>query len=175
LGGHDLVDERVVAILPEHLGRELCLGGCAQGWCGQGGHQLSVLISTRPPTDPGTAPAISSRLRSVSTSATLRPRWVTRWSPMWPAILMPLRTRAGVADAPIDPGARTLCEPCDTGPRWKLWRLIVPAKPLPLERPLTLTFSPASNCSTVTVSPTARPSASRISTRWWCGSAPACF
>jgi len=26
---------------------------------------------------------------------------------------------------------RTLCEPCETGPRWKLWRLIVPWKPLP--------------------------------------------
>ena len=38
-----------------------------------------------------------------------------------------------------EPGARTLCEPCDTGPRWKLWRLIVPAKPLPFETPETLT------------------------------------
>src|SRR5215217_5189649 len=43
------------------------------------------------------------------------------------------------------PGARTLCEPCDTGPRWKLWRLIVPAKPLPLEVPDTFTVWPFSN------------------------------
>ena len=63
---------------------------------------------------------------------------------------MPLNTRAGVADAPIDPGARTLCEPWLTGPRLKLCRLIVPAKPLPLERPLTLICSPGSNGSTVT-------------------------
>ena len=52
---------------------------------------------------------------------------------------MPLNTRAGSAEAPIEPGARTLCEPCETGPRWKLWRLIVPAKPLPFETPDTLT------------------------------------
>src|SRR5919109_568805 len=30
---------------------------------------------------------------------------------------MPLNTRAGSAEAPIEPGARTLCEPCETGPR----------------------------------------------------------
>ena len=48
---------------------------------------------------------------------------------------MPLNTREGVADAPIEPGARTLCEPCVTGPRLKLWRLIVPWKPLPFETP----------------------------------------
>ena len=28
---------------------------------------------------------------------------------------MPLKTRDGVADAPIEPGARTLCEPCEAG------------------------------------------------------------
>ena len=48
---------------------------------------------------------------------------------------MPLNTRAGSAEAPIEPGPRTLCEPCETGPREKLWRLIVPAKPLPFETP----------------------------------------
>jgi hypothetical protein len=53
--------------------------------------------------------------------------------------LMPLKTREGVAEAPIEPGARTLCEPCDFGPAWKLWRLIVPWKPLPFETPATLT------------------------------------
>ena len=41
-----------------------------------------------------------------------------------------------MADAPIEPGARTLCEPWLTGPRENPWRLIVPAKPLPFERPL---------------------------------------
>ena len=46
---------------------------------------------------------------------------------------MPLNTREGVAEAPIEPGARTLCEPWDFGPAAKLWRLIVPWKPLPFE------------------------------------------
>ena len=30
---------------------------------------------------------------------------------------MPFITRDGVADAPMEPGLRTLCEPCVTGPR----------------------------------------------------------
>ena len=30
---------------------------------------------------------------------------------------MPLKTREGNAEAPIEPGLRTLCEPCVTGPR----------------------------------------------------------
>ena len=63
---------------------------------------------------------------------------------MRPAIFIPLNTREGVAEAPIEPGVRTLCEPCETGPRWKLWRLIVPAKPLPIPIPETLTLSPGS-------------------------------
>ena len=46
---------------------------------------------------------------------------------------MPLKTRDGVAEAPIEPGLRMLCEPCVFGPRLKLWRLIVPWKPLPIE------------------------------------------
>ena len=55
---------------------------------------------------------------------------------------MPLNTRDGVAEAPIEPGARTLCEPWDLGPLAKLWRLIVPWKPLPLDLPEILTLSP---------------------------------
>ena len=51
---------------------------------------------------------------------------------------MPLSTREGVAEAPIEPGARTLWEPWDLGPLAKLWRLIVPWKPLPLEVPRDL-------------------------------------
>ena len=68
---------------------------------------------------------------------------------------MPLNTRAGSAEAPIEPGARTLCEPCETGPRWKLWRLIVPWKPLPFETPETLTRWPFSKTPlTLTSAPT---------------------
>ena len=77
---------------------------------------------------------------------------------------MPLKTREGVADAPIEPGLRTLCEPCVTGPRLKLCRLIVPWKPLPIEIPVTLTFSPGSKASTVTVSPGTSSLGPRIST-----------
>ena len=67
---------------------------------------------------------------------------------------MPLNTRDGVAEAPIEPGARSLCEPWDLGPEAKLWRLIVPWKPLPLPMPAILTIWPTSKASTVTVSPT---------------------
>src|SRR6185312_5846458 len=175
LGLDHLVQQRIVPLQAEHVARQLGLGGRAQGRCGEGGHQPSVLTSTMPPTDPGTGPAISSRFRSASTSATFRPRWVTRRSPMWPAMRMPLNTRDGVAEAPIEPGLRMLCEPWLLGPLEKLWRLMVPAKPLPLLRPLTLTASPGSNASTVIVSPTAKPSASRNSTRCRCGATPACF
>ena len=73
---------------------------------------------------------------------------------MRPDIFCPRNTRDGVAEAPIEPGARTLCEPWLTGPRLKLCRLIVPAKPLPTDVPATLISSPGSNASTVTVSPT---------------------
>ena len=76
-----------------------------------------------------------------------------RLLPIWPGIFIPLKTRAGKALAPIEPGARTLCEPWLTGPRLKLWRLIPPWKPLPIEMPETLTFWPASKDSTVTSSP----------------------
>ena len=77
---------------------------------------------------------------------------------MRPAILMPLNTRDGVADAPIEPGLRMLCEPWARGPELKLWRLIVPWKPLPMPMPATLTLSPGSNDATVTVSPSTAPS-----------------
>ena len=79
---------------------------------------------------------------------TSAPRWVTRRAPIWPGIRMPLNTRAGSALAPIEPGARTLWEPWVTGPRLKLWRLIVPWKPLPIETAETLTRWPGSKLAT---------------------------
>src|SRR6267143_339249 len=90
---------------------------------------------------------------------------------------MPLNTRAGSADAPIEPGARTLWEPCVTGPRWKLWRLIVPAKPLPFETPDTLTFWPFSKTwSTFSSLPTsASPGSPRNSPRCLSVPTPAFF
>ena len=83
---------------------------------------------------------------------------------------MPLNTRDGVAEAPIEPGARMLCEPWPRGPLEKLWRLIVPWKPLPIPMPATLTSSPGSKTSTVTVSPSTAPSIPpRNSTSVRCG------
>ena len=84
---------------------------------------------------------------------------------MRPAIFCPRNTRDGVAEAPIEPGVRTLCEPWLTGPRLKLCRLIVPAKPLPTDVPATLISSPGSNASTVTVSPTVSSVSPRNSAR----------
>src|SRR5439155_15315775 len=137
------------------------------------GHQPRT--STKPFFGPGIAPSTSKRFLSTSTSCTTRPSWVTRLPPMRPAILMPLKTRDGVADAPIEPGLRMLCEPCDRGPEPKLWRLIVPWKPLPMPMPATLTWSPGAKTSTVTASPTTPPSiAPRNSTSLRCGST-SCF
>ena len=78
---------------------------------------IGSCTSTTALREPGTEPLISSRLRSASTWATSRPFWVTRLLPIWPGILMPLKTRAGKVLAPIEPGARTLWEPWLTGPR----------------------------------------------------------
>ena len=76
---------------------------------------------------------------------------------------MPLNTRDGVAEAPTEPGARTLCEPWDFGPAEKLWRLIVPWKPLPFEVPEILTVCPTSKASTVTVEAFAPGEAVKVS------------
>ena len=101
---------------------------------------------------------------------------MTRLPPIRPGIFTPLNTRAGSALAPIEPGARTLCEPWETGPRWKLWRLIVPWKPLPIAVAATFTLWPGSNCSTVSCSPIcASGASSRNSLRTREGGAPAFF
>ena len=102
---------------------------------------------------PGTEPRTKQVLLGVDLHD-LEAALGARLLPIWPGIFWPGSTRDGVADAPIEPIARTLCEPCETGPREKPWRLMPPWKPLPLEMPATLTFWPGSNASTVTVSPT---------------------
>src|SRR5690242_4442279 len=114
---------------------------------------VALRTITTVPFAPGTAPRIINRLFSASTRATVRPLIVIRASPMWPDERLPLITRDGYAEAPIEPGARTFIEPCDSGPRLKWWRLIVPAKPRPFERPITSTTSPSANWSTSTLSP----------------------
>ena len=60
---------------------------------------------------------------------------------MWPDMRLPLNTRPGVWRWPMEPGAR-----CDTELPWvfmppaKLWRFMVPAKPLPTVVPVTSTI-----------------------------------
>ena len=62
---------------------------------------------------------------------------------------MPLKTRLGVEDAPIEPGLRWLrCEPWEAETPLKLWRFMTPAKPLPLLVPTTSTLLPTSKMST---------------------------
>src|SRR6266540_2703056 len=169
LRAHGLVDDVQLQLRAEDVFLErdvlrLLAGGVEQR-CFRRCHLVSSRTSTKAFFGPGTAPLTSSRLRSASISCTTRPTCVTRLPPIRPDIFMPLKTRAGVADAPIEPGLRMLCEPCDLGPRRKLCRLIVPAKPLPWEIPLTLIFSPGSKTSTVTFSPTMSPLCPRSSSK----------
>src|SRR5882757_3875172 len=51
---------------------------------------------TRPPSEPGTAPLINSRLRLTSTSTMRRFSMVRFLTPMWPDMRLPLNTRPGV-------------------------------------------------------------------------------
>src|SRR5207248_3732365 len=75
-----------------------------------------ALVMTRyPPFGPGTLPSTTSRLSSFSTPSTRRLRTVTRALPMWPDIRIPLNTREGNADEPIDPVIWNI-DPCDFGP-----------------------------------------------------------
>src|ERR671926_378187 len=53
----------------------------------------------------------------------------------------------------MEPGLRTFIEPCDSGPRLKLWRLMVPWKPRPFERPTSSILSPSAKTFTSTLSP----------------------
>ena len=55
--------------------------------------------------------------------------WVVTVSvPIRPAIRMPLNTRPGVAQAPIEPGLRWLrWAPWEAPTPWKPWRFMTPA------------------------------------------------
>ena len=60
---------------------------------------------------------------------------VVRAPPMRPDIRMPLSTRPGVLQAPMEPGERWRSDwPCVAGPPRKLWRFMVPANPLAFAR-----------------------------------------
>src|SRR5204863_3803239 len=65
------------------------------------GRLAAFFTNTRPPLGPGTAPLMRRMPRSASPSTTSRFCVVMRALPYWPAIFMPLNTRAGVAQAPI--------------------------------------------------------------------------
>ena len=67
----------------------------------------------------------------ASTRSTFRLWIVTRPPPIRPAARMPLMTRDGNDDAPIDPGARWNIDPCVAAPPAKWWRLTTPWNPLP--------------------------------------------
>ena len=128
LGADRLVDQMRTELDPEHgcLERHLLgLRSADDGGLGRG-RAHALRISSNPLFGPGTEPLTMRRLRSTSTSWTTRPGWVTRVPPMRPDMRIPLKTREGVAEAPIDPGFRMLWEPWETGPRVNPWRLIVP-------------------------------------------------
>src|ERR1051326_3007875 len=99
--------------------RSLCCAPLLSAYSNSYSFFVALRTITTLPFAPGTAPRIISRLFSASTRATVRPLFVIRASPMWPDERFPLITRDGYAEAPIEPGARTFIEPCDSGPRLK--------------------------------------------------------
>ena len=96
---------------------------------------------------------------------------------MRPAARMPLMTRDGNDEAPIEPGARWNIDPCEAAPPEKLWRFMTPWKPLPRLTPMTSTRSPSANTPvTSTWSPAfigSAPLASVTSRRTRVGGTPA--
>ncbi len=117
---------------------------------------LTELRSTTTlPRAPGTAPLTRTSSRSASAETTSRLRAVTWVPPIWPAMRVPLKTRDGVAQAPMAPGTRWLrWFPCEAPWPLKLWRFMPPAKPLPLLTAMASTRSPASHRSAASSWPT---------------------
>src|SRR5580658_9356802 len=64
---------------------------------------LALMMTMYPPCGPGTLPSTTRRFSSLSTPSTRKLRCVTRSWPMCPDIRIPLNTREGNADEPIDP------------------------------------------------------------------------
>ncbi len=109
----------------------------------------------QPPFAPGTAPSIRIRPRSTSTCATLRLIVVTRSTPMWPGIFLFLKVLPGSWRPPVEPIER--CEidtPCEARRPLKFQRFMPPAKPLPIEVPVTSTNWPGTKWSAVISAPT---------------------
>src|SRR3990172_3769561 len=123
-------------------------------------------ITTSWPLGPGMAPLTMSRLRSASTCMTSRFRQVAVACPRLPAMGLPGNTRPGVWRWPIEPGARCESElPWLARPPRKWWRLITPAKPLPIEVPCTSTCWPTLNISALISAPGLRSAPSPASRR----------
>src|SRR5581483_10839160 len=148
---HHLMHQRDVGWRVEQLGRQVDRAVLLAARCEHidlqslRGHYFSPRLialrtMTSPPRRPGMAPLISSTPFSASTLCTTRFCVVTRSLPIRPAIRVPLNTRAGVAQPPIEPGRRwTACAPWLAPWPRKPCRFIVPAVPLPLGVPVTST------------------------------------
>src|SRR6185437_9293578 len=164
---------------PGHRGRPLpAYGGAGHGRLPflAGGVLTESRSRTTEPRAPGTAPLTSTSSRSGSADTTSRLRAVTCWPPIRPAMRVPLNTRDGVAQAPMEPGTRwALWFPWEAPCPLKLCRFIPPAKPLPLLTAMASTFSPAVHRSAVSSWPTSYwlMSARRSSTSFRPGSTPA--
>src|SRR5690606_11704465 len=140
-GDDDLVDQVLAEIATEHcLGNRQLVGATRNGEFHRASPYalLAGRTITSPPGAPGTAPRTAIRPRSASTRTTSRFCVLCCSAPMWPAIFLPGNTRPGVWRWPIEPGERCDSElPWVASPMVKLWRLIVPWKPLPLVTPWT--------------------------------------
>ena len=74
---------------------------------------------------------------------------------MWPAIFLPLKTLPGSWRWPVEPWVRWLTElPCVARPPLKFQRFMTPAKPLPIDVPVTSTNWPTTKWSAVISAPT---------------------
>src|SRR5690606_16107845 len=148
---HDLVDQVFAEIATEHfVGNRQLVGATRNGEFHRASPYalLAGRTITSPPGAPGTAPRTAIRPRSASTRTTSRFCVLCTSAPMWPDIFLPGNTRPGVCRWPIEPGERCDSElPWVASPMVKLWRLIVPWKPLPLVTPWTSTIWPTSKIS----------------------------
>src|SRR5690606_19352300 len=170
LGRDDLVHDRDVGLDGEQrvvdVDRARGLAGADLG-DGDRGHVQLLLAPflaapltasrtrTSAPLGPGTDPFTSSSSRSASAWTTVRLRVVVLRRPAWPAIRVPGKTRDGVAQAPMAPGARwTRWAPWLAPRPRKPWRFITPLKPLPLLTDVTSTSSPEESTSTPICWPT---------------------
>src|SRR5246127_5657227 len=76
---------------------------------------FAFVITMYPPCGPGTLPSTTSKFSSLSTPSTRKFRCVTRSWPICPDMRIPLNTREGNADDPIEPVIWNI-DPCDFGP-----------------------------------------------------------